>query len=444
MAGRIRRVSAGARRPRRRGRSPLAGFAARLPLSMTGLGIVLLISLTTGSFGRAGLVTAVRHAHRRRRRAGVGPADRPDRPGPGADRRRRSSTAVEHRRADHHRAARLPRSRLTCSPRSACGLGFYLRRCRRARPLELPAAAATPLLNTAFAWEAVLDEVVFIVGPVLVTFLATTIHPALGLAAGGRARAGRCLRARGPAGHRAAAGQPGANGRAATSKLSLGLLVPIVFACAALGVLFGGMEVVVVAFAREHDVLPYSGVILMVWASGSLIAGRGHRHHPLEGRHRRSGSGSVRCCWRASLLPLPFVDHPCCRRRPADAERARHRADADRLGRGHPGRPCRRSGSPRRSAGPHGHGRTGVALGAAALGRVIDTAGAPAAASRRGRGGAAADRRRRCWSGARGADRPAASRRRRGPGPTSPSASEPRRYSRRRSADPIEAETPSR
>ena len=32
---------------------------ARLPLSMTGLGIVLLISLTTGSFGRAGLVTAV-------------------------------------------------------------------------------------------------------------------------------------------------------------------------------------------------------------------------------------------------------------------------------------------------------------------------------------------------------------------------------------------------
>ena len=38
-----------------------------------------------------------------------------------------------------------------------------------------------PLLQTAFALEAVLDEVVFIVGPVLVTFLATAIHPALGL-----------------------------------------------------------------------------------------------------------------------------------------------------------------------------------------------------------------------------------------------------------------------
>ena len=36
-----------------------AGLIARLPLSMTGLGIVLLISIVTGSFGRAGLVTAV-------------------------------------------------------------------------------------------------------------------------------------------------------------------------------------------------------------------------------------------------------------------------------------------------------------------------------------------------------------------------------------------------
>ena len=36
----------------------LAGFVARLPMSMTGIGIVLLVSLTTGSFGLAGLLTA--------------------------------------------------------------------------------------------------------------------------------------------------------------------------------------------------------------------------------------------------------------------------------------------------------------------------------------------------------------------------------------------------
>src|SRR4029450_7412180 len=36
-----------------------AGLVARLPLSMAGIGIVLLVSLTTGSFGQAGLLTAV-------------------------------------------------------------------------------------------------------------------------------------------------------------------------------------------------------------------------------------------------------------------------------------------------------------------------------------------------------------------------------------------------
>lgn len=36
-----------------------AGFLARLPMSMTGLGIVMLVSITSGSYGRAGLVTAV-------------------------------------------------------------------------------------------------------------------------------------------------------------------------------------------------------------------------------------------------------------------------------------------------------------------------------------------------------------------------------------------------
>ena len=36
----------------------LAGFVARLPMSMTGIGIVLLVSLTTGSFGQAGLLIA--------------------------------------------------------------------------------------------------------------------------------------------------------------------------------------------------------------------------------------------------------------------------------------------------------------------------------------------------------------------------------------------------
>ncbi|NIQ57566.1 MAG: MFS transporter, partial [Gammaproteobacteria bacterium] len=40
-----------------------------------------------------------------------------------------------------------------------------------------------PRLSTAFAWESVLDEVVYVVGPLLAVFLATGVHPLGGLAA---------------------------------------------------------------------------------------------------------------------------------------------------------------------------------------------------------------------------------------------------------------------
>ena len=195
----------------------------------------------------------------------------------------------------------------------------------------------TPLLNTAFALEAVLDEVVFIVGPVLVTFLATAIHPALGLAAGGVLGLVGAFAARRPAGHPAAPGHAGRHGGRRTSGCRSRLLLPIVFACAALGMLFGGMEVVVVAFADEAGVLPYAGVIVMAWACGSLIAG------VVTGTIRWQAGPAKRFRVGAVLLAA-LAAAAAVRRaraavgRPADPERAGHRPDADRLGRGHPGR----------------------------------------------------------------------------------------------------------
>ena len=215
----------------------------------------------------------------------------------------------------------------------------------------------TPLLNTAFAWEAVLDEVVFIVGPVLATFLATAIHPALGLAAGGVV---------GLVGAFVLAAQRGtqpplasrAERRSRTSKLPVGLLLPIVFACAALGMLFGGMEVVIIAFADEAGVLPYAGIIVMAWASGSLIAGVVTGTITLAGRtgeavpDRGGAAGALAAA--AAVRRARAAD-----RRPADPERAVHRPDADRLGRGHPGR--RAGGATHRGArlDLDGHGRRG-------------------------------------------------------------------------------------
>ena len=159
-----------------------AGFAARLPMSMTGLGIVLFISITSGSYGRAGLVTAVATLTT----AVAAPAW-----GRLIDRIGQAPVLIAATIIYNLSTGALITSVLLDAPFAVTlltavgvGLGFSSAgaavRARWSHRLR-----GTPLLNTAFAWEAVLDEVVFIVGPVLATFLATAVHPALGLAAGG-------------------------------------------------------------------------------------------------------------------------------------------------------------------------------------------------------------------------------------------------------------------
>ena len=153
-----------------------------------------------------------------------------------------------------------------------------------------------------------LDEVVFIVGPVLVTFLATSLHPALGIATSG---------AIGLVGAVALAAQhgsqppihPGARHRGGRHVLPVGILLPVAIACGALGMVFGGMEVVVVAFAKASGVLAYTGVILMAWAFGSLMAGAvtgtiTWRASPAK--RFRLGAASL----AVSLVPLIFVSDP--------------------------------------------------------------------------------------------------------------------------------------
>jgi len=156
----------------------LAGLVARLPISMTGLGLVLLVSLRTGSFALAGVVTAV------------------------ATLTAGASAPLWGRTVDRVGQARvlvgaslvwvLAQALLVwaiwlgwpvpvaLAAAAGVGLGFSSAgasvRARWSHRLQ-----GSPLLDTAFAWEAVLDEVIFLVGPVLVTFLATVVHPALAL-----------------------------------------------------------------------------------------------------------------------------------------------------------------------------------------------------------------------------------------------------------------------
>jgi MFS family permease len=283
----------------------LAGFVARLPLSMTGIGIVLLVSLTTGSFGQAGLLTAAATLTG----AFVAPLW-----GRATDRVGQARVLLIAVVINVSSVAFLVTAvelswpvAVSVAAAVGVGIGFSLAGSAvRARwTLRLD---GSPLLDTAFALEAMLDEVVFIIGPVLVTFLATALHPALGISVS--AVVG-LIGAVGLAAQRSS--QPPirsvVRGHEGSSQLPWGVLVPIAIACVALGMVFGGMEVNIVAFAKEAGVLSYAGLILMAWSFGSLVAGAltgaiAWRVSPA--RRFRVGASLL----ALSLLPLPFVGHP--------------------------------------------------------------------------------------------------------------------------------------
>ena len=127
--------------------------------------------------------------------------------------------------------------------------------------------------QTAFAFESVVDEVVFVVGPPLVTFLATLINPPVGFLTGvviGFAGAMwlSSLRATEPPVH--PVDVSGAR-RGSVLLHPTVLIVSVVYL--AVGTVFGAMDVVVVAFADAEDVPALAGVALAAYAAGSLVAG---------------------------------------------------------------------------------------------------------------------------------------------------------------------------
>jgi MFS family permease len=283
----------------------LAGFVARLPMSMTGIGIVLLVSLTTGSFGLAGLLTGATTVAA----AVVAPFW-----GRATDRVGQARVLLLAVLINVLSVALLVTAielawPLAVSFAAAIGVGIGSSMAGSAvRARWTLRLNGSPLLHTAFALEAMLDEVVFIIGPVLVTFLATALHPALGVSVSAVI---------GLIGAVALAGQRSSqpptrstpHGHAGSRRLPWRVLLPVAIASSALGMVFGAMEVNIVAFAEEAGVLPYAGLILVAWSFGSLVAGAVTgaimwRSSPAK-RFRVSAS-----LLALSLLPLPLVHHP--------------------------------------------------------------------------------------------------------------------------------------
>ncbi|MGY4766742.1 MFS transporter [Kribbella sp. CWNU-51] len=279
-----------------------AGILGRMPISMIGLGIVILIARESGSYGLAGAVSGVAVI------AGAltGP--------------------IQGRLVDRFGQRTLL---LIGSVLCTIALGALLVAVRADAPVwvlyavSFVAGGTRPqvgsfvrarwthllgrgrALQTAFALEAVGDEVVFIVGPVLVTTLATQISPYAALAAAGvLGLAGgiwlASLRASDPPGR----GRSDGAEQAPLPWLSLMLLSLIGLG---LGATLGGVEVVTIAFTTEMGQAGLSGVVLAVWAFGSLLAGLWygsvHWRAPVE---RRLLFGTILLA--VSLAPLPWVN----------------------------------------------------------------------------------------------------------------------------------------
>lgn len=283
-------------------RFSLSGLVARLPISMVGLGIVLLVSSATGRYGVAGAVSA---AYMIANAAlAILQGRLLDRLGQGRVLAVASlafgvaiSLLVVSVQADW--------PIVTTYVFAAVGGAFLPQvgssvRARWSYVLDQPAD-----VQTAYALEAVLDEAVFILGPILVTVLATAWHPVAGIVVALVACVAGTLSY---AGQRAT--EPPARVQTSTDgpkpAMPWPTVIPLAVVCAALGVLFGAAEVTTVAFAEEQGRKALAGVLLALWAFGSLASG------VISGAiHWRRGP-SVRVRWGAlamacAMTPLYFV-----------------------------------------------------------------------------------------------------------------------------------------
>ena len=289
----------------------LAAFIGRLPLSMVGLGCVLLVASETGSYGYGGAVAAVGAVTT----ALAGP--------------------VIGRLADTHGQRRVLLPVLGVFVVAGCG---FLAAVKDDWPkiavfsfAGLAGACIPPVssmirvrwtnllrgshrLPTALAMESVVDEFVFIVGPVLVTILSTTGHATSGVVtAFTLAAVGSLLFA---AQHRTEPPPGGHESRKGPSAIrTTGLRVLFVVG-AAVGAILGSLEIALVAFADEMGAKALAGVLIAALAVGSMASGIGWGliHWRLPLRHRLIGALVLLTVLTVPLLlvrdvwvMLPFV-----------------------------------------------------------------------------------------------------------------------------------------
>ncbi|MFE7861357.1 MFS transporter [Streptomyces sp. NPDC057403] len=277
-----------------------AGFLGRMPLSMMGIGVVTMISQISGRYGLAGALSATIALAA----AAIGPQI--------------------SRLVDQYGQRRVLRPATLVALASAAGLllavsfggpDWVLFVCAagigsvpslgamvRARWATL--YRGTPLLHTAYSFESVVDEMCFILGPIISIGLSTAWFPEAGplLAA--------CFLAVGVfwlTAQRSTEPEPHPRARqgGGSALRSRGLQV-LVATFVATGAIFGAVDVVTVAFADERGHKGAASVVLALYAAGSCVAGIVFGLLRFAGApHRRWLLGI--CAMAVSMIPLLLV-----------------------------------------------------------------------------------------------------------------------------------------
>lgn len=244
-----------------------AGFLGRLPISMLGIGIVTMISQLTGRYGLAGALSAT---------LALSVA---------------ACSPQISRLVDRHGQHRVLPPAILVSVASVTGLVL----CARGNAPDwllfvfAVASGCTPsvgsmvrarwaaacrdrrLMQSAFAFESVVDELCFVVGPILSIGLCTAWFPEAG-----PLLAAACLmtgvlwlttqRGTEPVPHP----RDQHTGRSALRTPGLQVLV---LAFAFTGAIFGAIDVVTLAFAEEQGHKAVASLLLAGYALGSVLAG---------------------------------------------------------------------------------------------------------------------------------------------------------------------------
>jgi MFS family permease len=251
-----------------------AGFIGRMPIAMDSLAIIFIVVAATDSYALAGALTAIGSIV-------VGAAE-----------------VFWSRQADQRGQAKILRLAvpvriiafllfvllvskdapiwtwflsLIIAESTAINAGGLVRRRWLHTLRDNPDNKDGHLVNTAYSWEAMVDEFVFIVGPVVATTCAIKIAPSAGILAGliflaiGLPSLAAMKSTEPPA-------EPMDQQEPHPPILKNRIVQSIVIPCAFLGGFFGAVGITVVGFAEERNNPETTGWLLAIWAVGSAVA----------------------------------------------------------------------------------------------------------------------------------------------------------------------------